>query len=288
MPGQVEIDAGVAPFPHLGEVTHAAQQAVGDSRRAPGATGHLVEGIRRGPHPEHPARAHQDARQIGRRVVLETRGPAKAIAQWRGEEPGSGRRPNQREVREVQSDRTGAGPLADQEVELKILHGGVEDLLHARGQAMDLIDEEHITGLEIREQGCQVAGALDGGTTGGPQGCAHLVGDHAGERRLSQPRRAVKEHVVETFSTLPGSLDEHPEVLPQALLADHLIEAGGSKALLELPLVFEHAGADLAPGGLGHRASRFKAARTMDSTDSSSTSSSRSTSPSTRSAWAFA
>ena len=48
-------------------------------------------------------------------------------------------------------------PLADDEVELEILHGGIENLFHVRTEAMNFIDKQHIVGLKIGHDGRDVA-----------------------------------------------------------------------------------------------------------------------------------
>ncbi len=53
-----------------------------------------------------------------------------------------------------------AGTLADDQVELEILHRGIKNLLHGRRQPMDLVDEEDISLLEVGEHGGEVTGAF--------------------------------------------------------------------------------------------------------------------------------
>ena len=48
-------------------------------------------------------------------------------------------------------------PLADHDVELKVLHRRVEHLLDDRAQAMDLVDEQHVARLQVGEQRREVA-----------------------------------------------------------------------------------------------------------------------------------
>ena len=52
-------------------------------------------------------------------------------------------------------------PLADDEVELEILHRRIEDFLDRRGQAMDLVDEEHVALFEVGQQRREIAGLGD-------------------------------------------------------------------------------------------------------------------------------
>ena len=68
-----------------------------------------------------------------------------------------------------------AGPFADDEVELVVLHGGIEDLLHRRVEAVDLVDEQDVAVLQVGEQRGEVAG----------------LGDHRA-RRWSESRRPAR------------------------------------------------------------------------------------------------
>ena len=98
---------------------------------------------------------------------------------------------------------------------------------------MDLVDEQHVSRLEVGEDGREVPGALDGGAGGGVHLRAHLVGDDARERGLAQPRGAREDHMVERLSAVASRLDEHAQVLADALLADVLVErARAQRAVL--------------------------------------------------------
>ena len=57
--------------------------------------------------------------------------------------------PDEREFRQIDTHRTCRRPLADDEIELEILHGGVQDFLHRRVEPMNFIDEQHVALFEI-------------------------------------------------------------------------------------------------------------------------------------------
>ena len=61
----------------------------------------------------------------------------------------------------VQFDGARAGPLADEDIDLEILHGRVEDLFDHVVQPMDFIDEEDVVFFEVAEDGRQVSRPLD-------------------------------------------------------------------------------------------------------------------------------
>ena len=91
-------------------------------------------------------------------VEVEAADEAEPVAQRAGHQPGAGGGADQGEPGQVESDAAGRRALADEDVELEVLHGRVEDLLHRPVQAVDLVDEEDVALLEVGEQGGQVAG----------------------------------------------------------------------------------------------------------------------------------
>jgi hypothetical protein len=62
------------------------------------------------------------------------------------------------EFRKLDLHRARRRPLADDEVELKVLHRGIEHFFHCRAEAMDFVDEEHVAFFEIGEQRREIAG----------------------------------------------------------------------------------------------------------------------------------
>ena len=181
-------------------VAHAPQQAVGDARRAARAARDLQRALVGVAHVEQLRRARDDARQLLRRVELQPRDDAEAVAQRVGQHAGARGGADQREGRQVELDRACRRTFADHDVDLEILQRRVEDFLDHRRQAVDLVDEQHIVRFEIGQDGGQVAGALQHRSRGLAQIDAHLVGDDMRQRGLAQARRAEQQHVVERFA----------------------------------------------------------------------------------------
>ena len=97
--------------------------------------------------------------------------------------------------------------LADHDVELVVLERRVEDLLDRRRHPVDLVDEEDLALLEVREHRRQVAGLLEHRARRGPHRHAQFVADDVRQRRLAEPGRAVEQDVVERLAALPGGRD---------------------------------------------------------------------------------
>src|SRR3979411_2697410 len=86
---------------------------------------------------------------------------------------------------DVDPDRPGGGPLADDDVQAEVLHRRVEDLLDGAGEAVDLVDEEDVAVLGGRQDRRQVSGPLQHRTGGDAETDPELGGDDVGERRLA-------------------------------------------------------------------------------------------------------
>src|ERR1700737_3042923 len=137
-------------------------------------------------------------------------------------------RADQRERRETIADRSRSGSLTDNQIDLVVLHRGVEVLLGRRRQAVDLVDEEHLAGCELAEHGDKIGGALNHRACGGMEVDAHLAGDDLRERRFSEPGGTKEKDVVERFTAALRSLDKDAQVVAQLMLTDEFIEDGGS------------------------------------------------------------
>ena len=168
-------------MPDLGEVAHALEPAVRDARRAAGAARDLVRGGRldldaedaRGP-------AHDLLERLGLEQVELVR-RAEAVAQRRREPADARRRADEREARQREPQRACTRPLADDDVELVDVHRRVQDLFHEAREAVHLVDEQDLAGLEVGQDRGEVARALDRGTAGDADRHPQLVRDDVRE-----------------------------------------------------------------------------------------------------------
>ena len=85
---------------------------------------------------------------------------------------------------------------------------------------MDLIDEQHITLFEVRQDSRKVSRALDGGSTGGFDVRAQLVCHHGGKGGLAQARRSREQDVVRNVAALLRSLNQDGKRLLDLRLAE--------------------------------------------------------------------
>jgi hypothetical protein len=135
------------------------------------------------------------------------------------------------------------------EVDLEVLHRRVEELFHDPRQAMDLVHEQHVAGLEAREDAHQIVAALERGAGRALEPAGHFVGEDDRERRLAEAGRPVEEHVVEALAALPRGLHRDAQARHHLALADVLVEALRAERALEGGLVGERR---LAEEVVGH------------------------------------
>ena len=89
---------------------------------------------------------------------------------------------------------------------------------------MDLVHEEHVALLEVREDRGEVAGAVERRAGGGLEPDAELIGDDARERRLAEAGWAGEQEVVDGLPPGARPVDEEAELFLDAFLADELRE----------------------------------------------------------------
>ena len=78
-------------------------------------------------------------------------------------------------LRQVEPDAARVRPLVDDDVELVILHRGVEILLDGRLQPVDFVDEKHVAAFERGQQAGEVARLFDHRAAGAFDVHAHRV-----------------------------------------------------------------------------------------------------------------
>src|SRR5262249_13228042 len=149
-------------------------------------------------------------------------GGAERLAEWRGGGAGAGGRADQREAGEIDAHGPRGRPLADDKIELEVLHCRIEDFLDRWSEPVNLVDEEHVAVLEIGEEGGEVSGLGDDRARGRAEMHAKLTGHDLRERGLPESGWASEQHMVERLAPRARSLDEHLEIGADLGLADEL------------------------------------------------------------------
>src|SRR5207248_4646548 len=138
-----------------------------------------------------------------------------AITQGTGDESGPRGGADEGEAREVETDGARRRALADDDVELEVLHGRVQDLFHRAAETVDLVDEEHVAVVEVGEKRGQITRPLERRARGHAEPHTQLRRHDAGEGGFSQARWSREEQMVDGLAPAAGCLQEDVEVLAQ-------------------------------------------------------------------------
>ncbi len=214
------------------KVANPAQQPIGDPGSAARALGYFSGGIGGNLHREDSRRPRHDLRQMVARVELEAAHNAETITQRSGEKAGSGRGSDQREAGQSQPNAPRRRTLTNDQVEFEIFHRRIENLFHRRWEAVDFVDEEHVTGAQVCQHGREIAGTLEHGSGREVDLGVHLGCDDQGEGGLAKSRGPEEEGMVEGFISIARRIDENPEVRRQAILPHKLAQTPGPEGLL--------------------------------------------------------
>ena len=163
-------------------------------------------------------------------------GETEPVAQRTRQRTGTGGRAHQRERRDIQRNRRGTGTFPDHDVDAEILHREVEHLLGRPGDAVDLVDEQHIVLDEVRQHRREIAGPLERRARGHPQRRAQFGGDDHRQRRLAQAGRAGQQDVIRCATTVLGALDDQLQLLANPGLADELPQRPRTQAGVDVAL----------------------------------------------------
>ncbi len=128
--------------------------------------------------------------------------------------------PIERERLQRELDGACRRPFANHDVELKILHRGIQHFLDHGREPMDLVDEQHVARLQVGQQGGEIAGPFEHRPRGLAQVHAQLARQDVGERGLAQSRRTEDQRVIQRLAALDRRLHENLHLRLDLLLAD--------------------------------------------------------------------
>src|SRR5579883_447876 len=95
---------------------------------------------------------------------------------------------------------------------------------------MNLVHEENVAAFERCKNSDEIFGFLERGSAARPEVRVELARDQSRKRRLAEPRRPVKEHVLERLVAPLGRRDGDPQILDDAFLTDVLVEGTRTQA----------------------------------------------------------
>ena len=165
-------------------------------------------------------------------VVVESSRVIEAVPQRARDKPSTSGRTNEGESRHRQPHRAGGRTLAEDQVELKVLHCGIEHFFDGASQAMDLVDKQDVAVFEFREDRREVATFFERWTRRDVDLRVHLVRDDARQRGLSKSRRAGEQQVPHRLVAGLCRLHHDSEMTLELFLAYEVVEALGAQAEL--------------------------------------------------------
>ena len=121
--GNALVDFSVAQ--HEREVAHTLQKPVGDPGGSTAPGGDLQRSVFRNGQAQYARTAPDNPGKLLRRIQLQLENHAEPIPQGCGQLTGSGGGADQGELRQLHPEASGGRPLPDDDVHLKILHGGI-------------------------------------------------------------------------------------------------------------------------------------------------------------------
>ena len=122
--------------------------------------------------------------------------------------------------------------LTCDDVQCKILHRRIENLLHSAGEPMHLVDKQHIPRIQVGQKSGQIPRLFNGRAAGDPQIDSHLIGHNPSQGGLAQTGRAVEQHMIQGFLPALGGLDVNFQILLDLILADVLFKRAGTQRVL--------------------------------------------------------
>ena len=90
---------------------------------------------------------------------------------------------------------------------------------------MDLVNEQHVAGVQIGQDSRQIACLGQHGARGHPEVHTKLARHDLCQRGFAQPGRAMEQRVIHRLAALPGAFDEHPQIRARLSLPDKGIQA---------------------------------------------------------------
>ena len=131
---------------------------------------------------------------------------------------------DEREMAKLKRVNARTGALADDEIDAKVLHGGIEDFLDSWLEAVNFIEKEDFLAFERSKDSGEVAFAFEQRTGAGFDRNVEFIGDDLGESGFAEARRAVEQNVIESFAAAARGFNSDRDVFLDALLADIFIQ----------------------------------------------------------------
>ena len=238
---------------HLGKVTHPSEQGIGNTWRATAAAGNLACRHSVYGESQDAGRTLHDAAQGGRIIIFKVHIDAKAGAQGCREQTTPGGSSHKGKRCQVNLDAACRWSLVYHDVYAIVLHSRIEILLHHRREAVYLVDEKDIIGLQRGKDTRQVPRLVQNRSAGQLEPHSQFVGNDVREGRLTQSRRPVQQRMVKRFPAELGRINEDFQVLHHFLLTGKVPELQRAQGILKVLLALRTLFSDIKIVFHGHK-----------------------------------
>ena len=229
--GGVDVARALKLLPLASEL----QEAAGDARCAAAPLCEQARALGIQADAEDARRAVEDALEIRRGVRRQALDEPEAAAERAGEQTLASGRADEGERLDEDREHAGVGARVEGHLDPEVLHRGVEVLLDADRDQVDLVDEEDVAALEAGQQPEEVLRLVQGRAAGGVELAPELLGHDAGQAGLPRPGGPQKSRWSGARPALRRA-EMSREVLDDAVLAHELVEARRAQADLGDPL----------------------------------------------------
>ena len=161
----------------------------------------------------------------------------KAVPQRRGQQTQARGGADQRKGLQFNPHRARRRPRTNHQIKFKILKRGIKHLFHHRVEAVNFIDEQHITRLEIGQDRRQIARLGQHRPRCHAKTHTQFAADDLGQCGFTQARRAIKQCMIHGLTALTCGLNEHFKIGPRLGLANKLIQTLRTQGAI---IVFGH------------------------------------------------
>lgn len=218
----------------LSKIANSTEKRISNTWRTATAKGYGIAGILIYSDPKDACGATHNLRYERSVVIFEVALDAETGTQRTGKQTTTRGGTHKGEGIEVYLDCTRARTLVNYDIDLEILHCGVEIFLDDRAKAVNLIDEENIVRLKGREETRKVARLVDDGAGRCLHIYAQLVGNDVGESGLAEAWWAIEEGMVERLAAHLGGSDEDAEIGHHATLPREIVEGKRAEFFIQL------------------------------------------------------
>jgi hypothetical protein len=98
---------------------------------------------------------------------------------------------------------------------------------------VDFVDKQDVISFQGSQYACQIAGFVQYRTGSDFKSNIQFIGDDVGQSSFSQTGRAVKQNMVERFTSLASSRNENFQVLNDFILSAETLESQWPERVFE-------------------------------------------------------